>query len=35
MFALGGEKGPSVSVVPLQGGGYVSVGWNLDLGATR
>lgn len=35
MFALGGEAGPTVSAVPLQGGGYVSVGWSLDLGGTR
>lgn len=36
MFALGGSSdAPTVSAVPLQGGGYVSVGWNLDLGAKR
>lgn len=36
MFAMGGAQGaPTVSAVPLQGGGYVSVGWNLDLGGTR
>jgi hypothetical protein len=36
MFVLGGSAdAPTVSALPLQGGGYVSVGWNLDLGATR
>ena len=36
MFAVGGsEAGPAVSAVPLQGGGYVSLSWNLDLGGAR
>ncbi|MDP1826721.1 MAG: hypothetical protein Q8L48_25850 [Archangium sp.] len=36
MFAAGGgESTPTVSAVPLQGGGYVSIGWNLDLGGAR
>ena len=35
MFALGGDAGPTVSALPLQGGGYVSVGWKLDLGGAR
>ena len=36
MFAVGGtDAGPTVSAVPLQGGGYVSLRWNLDLGAAR
>lgn len=33
MFALGGEKdAPVVSAVPLQGGGFISATWKLDLG---
>lgn len=36
MFALGGgESTPAVSAVPLQGGGSVSLSWNLDLGGAR
>jgi hypothetical protein len=36
MFAVGGSPStPTVSAMPLQGGGYVSVGWNLDLGGAR
>lgn len=36
MFALGGASdAPAVSAVPLQGGGYVAVSWNLDLGGAR
>jgi tetratricopeptide (TPR) repeat protein len=36
MFAVGGgESTPAVSAVPLQGGGYVSVSWKLDLGGAR
>ena len=32
MFAVGGEKTPAISAVPLQGGAYVSMSWKLDLG---
>lgn len=36
MFVAGGASdGPAVSAVPLQGGGYVSLRWNLDLGGAR
>ena len=36
MFAAGGaSEAPAVSAVPLQGGGYVSLSWNLDLGGSR
>ncbi len=36
MLALGGASdAPAVSAVPLQGGGYVAVSWNLDLGGAR
>ena len=36
MFALGGSRdAPTIAAVPLQGGGYVSVGWNLDLAGAR
>ena len=38
MFAVGGSDagpGPTVSAVPLKGGGYVSLSWNLDLGGAR
>lgn len=29
MFVAGGEKAPTVSAVPIQGGAFVSVGWKL------
>jgi tetratricopeptide (TPR) repeat protein len=36
MLAAGGpSEGPKVSAVPLQGGGYVSMSWELDLGGAR
>ena len=37
MFAIGGsnDAAPTVSAIPLQGGGYVSMSWKLDLGGTR
>ncbi|MFO0600935.1 MAG: tetratricopeptide repeat protein [Myxococcaceae bacterium] len=35
MFLAGGEKAPAVSVAPLNGGGYVSVGFDFDLGGAR
>jgi tetratricopeptide (TPR) repeat protein len=37
MFAIGGnnDAAPTVSAVPLQGGGYVSMSWKLDLGGSR